>query len=209
MQTLILHLFSAQYALAQSGTEYTPLVSDLPAELSTTDAVAFLIGLFTVLIMVVTLLAVVWIVLGGIQYMSTDAYSGKSAGKEKIKNALIGLLLAGASWIILYTINPQILNINFTYGGSINYSENTTPPSLVASTPIGDSGPYIDGASIPEGTKNYCFEAQNLSKGTLELSCSKGSTNEESYKNCVKQYYSALKDPNLMPTNGCALIVSP
>jgi len=43
--------------------------------------------------------------------MSTDAYSGKSEGKKKITNALLGLLLAGLSWVILYTINPKILDI--------------------------------------------------------------------------------------------------
>jgi len=56
--------------------------------------------------------------------MSTDAYSGKSEGKKKITNALIGLLLAGLSWVILYTINPRILDINLNYTG-----EDTTGDS--------------------------------------------------------------------------------
>jgi len=53
-------------------------------------------------------LAVVMIVIGGIQYMSTDAVGEKSSGKETMQNALIGLGLALVSYLLLYTINPQL-----------------------------------------------------------------------------------------------------
>ena len=112
----LLSLISVQ-VFAQ--TDYVPLEDSLPSAITyeTNDLSGFLIGWFTVLVMAVTVLAVVWIVLGGIQYMSTDAYSGKSEGKKKITNALVGLLLAGLSWLILATINPNILDINLNYTG--------------------------------------------------------------------------------------------
>jgi len=106
-------LFSLTHTQIFAQTDYVPLVDSLPSAITdnTNDLAGFLIGWFTVLVGAVTVLAVVWIVLGGIQYMSTDAYSGKSEGKKKITNALLGLLLAGLSWVILYTINPKILDI--------------------------------------------------------------------------------------------------
>jgi hypothetical protein len=57
-------------------------------------------------------LAVFMVFLGGIQYMTTEMISEKSAGKERIKNAIFGLILALSAYTILYTINPDLLNSN-------------------------------------------------------------------------------------------------
>jgi len=55
-------------------------------------------------------LAVIMIVVGGIEYMTTELISSKEAGKERIRNAILGLLLALGAWTLLYTINPNLLN---------------------------------------------------------------------------------------------------
>jgi hypothetical protein len=55
-------------------------------------------------------LAVIMIVMGGIEYMTSELISTKEAGKERIKNAILGLLLALGSWTLLNQINPNILN---------------------------------------------------------------------------------------------------
>jgi hypothetical protein len=60
---------------------------------------------------VVATLSVIMIVLGGIQYMTTDAYSKKEGGKEMITHSIGGLLLALASVLLLQTINPQLLQV--------------------------------------------------------------------------------------------------
>jgi len=112
------NLFHSIKVLAEAG--YHPLQA-LPGIVVAEEGVTgvdYIIGIFTLLVGATTILAVIWIVLGGIQYMSTDAWSGKSGGKEKIKNALLGLLLAGASWLILNTINPDILKIRLTSNNS-------------------------------------------------------------------------------------------
>ncbi len=57
-------------------------------------------------------LSVIMIVVGGIQYMSTDAFSEKAEGKQRIVNAVIGLLISLASYVILYTLNPDLVDIN-------------------------------------------------------------------------------------------------
>lgn len=55
-------------------------------------------------------LAVIMIVYGGVEIMLSESMGGKSDGKKKIQDALTGLGLALVSWLILYTINPAILN---------------------------------------------------------------------------------------------------
>jgi hypothetical protein len=51
------------------------------------------------------------IVLGGLQYMTTDAVSGKTDGKERIKNAIFGLFMIIISYSILNTIDPNMVKI--------------------------------------------------------------------------------------------------
>ncbi len=78
-------------------------------------------------------LAMVMIVTGGIEYMTSELISSKEAGKERITHAVLGLLLALGAFLILNTINPQLLSacldklptatITISLGG-----ENTTTP---------------------------------------------------------------------------------
>jgi len=87
---------------------------------------SYIRGMFQFLIGLAVLLAVIMIIFGGIEYMTTDAISGKSAGKQRINNALLGLLLAIGSYLILYTIDPSILEIRI---GDISTSLKTTTPT--------------------------------------------------------------------------------
>jgi len=56
-------------------------------------------------------LAMVMIVIGGIEYMTSDLASSKEAGKKTITSAILGLLLALGAFLILKTINPQLLSV--------------------------------------------------------------------------------------------------
>lgn len=56
--------------------------------------------------------AVLNIVIGGFQYISSDAMMKKQQGRERIKNAVIALVLILSAWLILNTINPKLLDIN-------------------------------------------------------------------------------------------------
>jgi type IV secretory pathway VirB2 component (pilin) len=55
-------------------------------------------------------LAVVMIVIGGIEYMTSELPGTKEHGKERIQGAIFGLVLALGAWTLLYQINPDILN---------------------------------------------------------------------------------------------------
>ena len=56
-------------------------------------------------------LAMVMIVIGGIEYMTSELVSSKKAGIERITNAILGLLIALTAFLILNTINPNLLNV--------------------------------------------------------------------------------------------------
>jgi hypothetical protein len=56
--------------------------------------------------------AVLMIVYGGIQYMTTDAIMKKEEGKKQIQNAVFGLVLVISAWLILNTINPGLLKFD-------------------------------------------------------------------------------------------------
>ncbi len=58
------------------------------------------------------ILAVLRLAYAGWLYMSSDAFGTKSHAKEVIQDAIIGLLLLIGIYIILYQINPNLLNLN-------------------------------------------------------------------------------------------------
>jgi hypothetical protein len=65
---------------------------------------------YSALLYLTIALAVVYIVIGGVQYMMSAAAGGKSAGRDRVYKAIQGLLLALISYLVLYTINPALVN---------------------------------------------------------------------------------------------------
>ncbi len=92
---------------------YVPL-EPLPGEPDMTarnvDFGSILAALFKILIVVGGLVAVAALVVGGIIYMVSDVVNKKTEAKRRIKAAVWGLVLLLASYLILNTINPQLIN---------------------------------------------------------------------------------------------------
>ena len=89
------------------GTTFNPSEED-----STGKNVAlgkYLNLMIKVIIGLSPVMAVVMIVIGGMEYMTSELISSKEAGKEKIRNALLGLLIALGAYALLFTINPNLL----------------------------------------------------------------------------------------------------
>lgn len=107
-------LFAADAAL--KPTEYQ-LLAPIPGYIETTKegkttAGPYIEGIFILVIALAGGLAVLKIIFGGIKYMSTDAFSGKSEARGTIENAIWGLLLAISAWLILYTVNPNLVKFD-------------------------------------------------------------------------------------------------
>lgn len=133
-------------ASAQGGaaTQYKPLV-ELPAAApkSGTTFVPYLLGMFKLFIWLTAFFATIMVIYGGFQYLSTDSFSGKSEGKATITRAIEGLLLAIVSWLILYTVNPKLVEFNLDLG----YTAPAQPGGVggqVAGTVTGATGNTVD-----------------------------------------------------------------
>jgi hypothetical protein len=77
---------------------------------SNNSLASFLGQIFNFGIAAAVALAFIMIVWGGIIYMTTDSWGGKEEGKTKVTDALYGLGLALISYLILYTINPCLVD---------------------------------------------------------------------------------------------------
>ena len=131
--------------LAQSK-EYTVL-APLPGTTIAGDPTkasleSYIPGLFNLIIGLAAVLAVGWIIWGGIEYITTDSWNGKQEGKNRIWNAVIGLFIVITSWLILFTINPNLLNLNL----NIKSSTVTAPAGGLTGTP---SASCTDCVAIP------------------------------------------------------------
>ena len=114
--------------------------------------------------------AVFMIILGGIQYMSTDSITGKRSGKERIQKALIGLGLVISAWVLLYTINPQILSLNFSVDANISTSvgfPTTVPADGVCTYVV--AGCHVEEHSFNNVDKNYLCVEVTVEKGGQPL----------------------------------------
>lgn len=125
-------LFLIPYsAPALAGTDYK-LLQKLPlsggsTDVESTTATQYISGIFNLTIAIAGVLAVIKIIVGGIQYMSTDAFGGKNEAKNTIQNAVWGLALALSAWLILHTINPDLVKFNFDF-------PNPKPPAQTDNT---------------------------------------------------------------------------
>jgi hypothetical protein len=61
---------------------------------------------------VIGVLAVVMIVVAGVQYMGSDMITEKESARSRLMGAVLGLILALSSVLLLRTINPQLTNLS-------------------------------------------------------------------------------------------------
>jgi len=88
----------------------------------------YLTAMFYIGIGIAGVLAVIMITIGGLQYMTTEAISGKSGAKARINNAIFGLILALASFLLLKEINPKLSSPSLTIE-PVKKPPAVTPPS--------------------------------------------------------------------------------
>lgn len=104
-------------AIFAHAAEYT-LIAPIPGKegiKTATSFASYLQALFPFLLSVAAGLAFVMIVLGGIFYITSAGNPAAiSSAKDRIKAALIGLLIAVSSYLIINAINPKLLTLDFS-----------------------------------------------------------------------------------------------
>jgi hypothetical protein len=114
---IFLCVFFGTVAIA-ANDKYVPL-SPLPSIAgssptnSSSDFSGYVIQLYQWGVALTSGLAVVVIMWGGVGYVTSAGGGGIEEAKGRISAAIMGLLLALSSYIILKTINQDLLNVNF------------------------------------------------------------------------------------------------
>lgn len=107
--------------------QYVPLEPLTPNAATYPDLASYLSTAYSVLLTLGALIAVITFTIGGVVYMTSDAVGKKSAAVERMKAAVWGLLLLAASYLILQTINPNLLNFNLSTLGQVNNTNTANP----------------------------------------------------------------------------------
>ena len=109
-------------------------------------------------------LAVIRIIFGGIKYMTSDAFEQKSDAKETITNAIIGLLLAMSAYIILFTINPNLVNLKLSIEG--------LRVGSAIDTNLGSTTPTTGGSIAGVNITSSCIDKNGNTTSCTCISCS-------------------------------------
>ncbi|KKR78632.1 MAG: hypothetical protein UU22_C0017G0003 [Parcubacteria group bacterium GW2011_GWA2_40_8] len=119
---------------------------------------------FTLALGVAGFLALIMIVVAGIEYTASAGNSGsQTRAKERIQNALLGLGLLIASFVILNTINTSLTNIK-------NPTLSAKPIGISAQTCTcnpSTSLPYVSGKATCSIRGDICSSGQNCTYKTV------------------------------------------
>jgi hypothetical protein len=128
----------------------------------------YLNAIFTTVLSVGAVLAVLRIAWAGYLYMgSADMWGSKQQAREMLGDAIIGLLLLFGIYLILYQINPNLLNLNVlndisSANATTCQSANCTgvygSPDVTPATTASISSQPVSG--------DYCFQATS---GTAQV----------------------------------------
>lgn len=134
---------------------YDEYLAPLPG-LSTTGSSTlggFLQSLFTVMIMLAGILAFIMLIVYGIMHATVEAVGLKVQAKEKMWNAIFGLVMALGAWVILNTINPNLAsNLSITIPKAT--FDDVSPEWQNGNAPVGTniaSGNTVGGQPILQG----------------------------------------------------------
>ncbi len=105
----------------------------------------YLVTVFNLSIGGAAILAVLMIIIGGMQYTTAyDRPGAKQDAKERIKNALLGLLLVLVAWLLLFEINPDLVSFKLIV------------PEATSGTPPPPSDPSNEEVAMRDLIENIC-----------------------------------------------------
>lgn len=130
----------------------------------------FFNNLYKYLIGIAAILAVIEIIWGGLEISTQDSVSKHSDGKERITQAILGLILVLSPVLVFSIINPSILNLSLNLppiqppqgapagmgGGAVG---NTPPPTSGCTTT--HTGPYLETAVCASQSYATSYRCQN------------------------------------------------
>jgi len=95
------------------GTTVNTFIDNIPFLSGEKTTQAFVDAMYKLAIALASIIVVIRLMMAGAKYMLSDVVSSKSKAKEDIKNALFGLLIILGAVLLLGTINPKLVGLNF------------------------------------------------------------------------------------------------
>jgi len=190
---LFIFIFPLLIVSAEVNLKYRPLES-IPGFPLTNNFAVFISNLYKFGIWTVGICALIMIVIGGYMYAASG---GNNASMEKAKgfitDAIIGLVLALLAYLILYVINPELVNIKMAAAVPPAPPSAPGPPSGLPTAPLPPapkpapppSGPSAPGppSDLPPAEKSACQQM----KSQVPSQCSDASPSLNSLLKCLNE----------------------
>jgi hypothetical protein len=94
-----------------------PIPIDKPQNFMITEVGKLISSAIGLMLFVAVLLAFFYLILGGIQWITSGGdKAGMEAARNKITQAIVGLIIVGASWAVMILIQ-KFLGVDFIGGG--------------------------------------------------------------------------------------------
>lgn len=141
-----------------------PGLTDVGSNITSSTLVGFLNNLYLYLIGAAATLAVIMIIWGGLEISTQDSISKQGAGRQKIQQAILGLVLVLSPVLVFSIINPSILNFSLTLQSLDTKTSEVPNPSVNGPTACADAVYTGSGgaAASPLNADNF----QIFSKGS-------------------------------------------
>lgn len=174
------------------GTGYR-LLAPIPAIGKTTGVtlVEYMKGVFVATIGLAIVLAVIELVIGGIEYVAAAVPSAKEDAKKRIGGAVGGLLLILLAWVLLQALNPKLLNVGLNLEkvavvgqpsiGSTAGDTNNPGSGAVGSCSVMDNGPCA-----VSNLAGFCGDATKANNASMICNAeSRGDATRASTVDCI------------------------
>ena len=149
----IYHVFATEYIPLAPLPNFTSFDPGSSTTTGAGDLGKYLNIIIPLFIGICAVLAVIMIVVGGMQYMTSELISSKEEGRKRILNAIFGLLLALGAWLILFTINPSLLDTGLGSLSGVTIVNDLMPETETIANAVTSDGGAPSGATkgCPEG----------------------------------------------------------
>lgn len=120
--------------IAAQAQEFVPL-SGLPAlqESNDPDLPDILNTIYVVAVAVGAIVAVIKIAIAGTKYVLSEIVTDKSDAKKDINSALLGLIIILATYVVLHTIYPGIVDFNILQNaGGLSTSDHMNTAAAIS-----------------------------------------------------------------------------
>ncbi len=176
---LTLFAFGALSAHAQVDAGYTPL-APLPGTTiqggdgaGTTNISTYVAGMIKLLVALGAALAVLFAIIGGTQYVAASINPAAKAGAlERIQNSLVGLAIILSSYLVLNSINPDLVNFK------LELPPVTVRHEVNVSTGVQSTDNYNCPTITPPETLLNTTETQSLENGATVVFTASDATPE-------------------------------